>query len=260
MTITKLLTQSIVSSLTQALVPPFLPSSLDNNILWSDSDDISTITELVDKVSKWNDKSGKNNHAVQLTSTLQPITNLNKINNRNVINWDLTDDVMTITNSSSVNGMWATGATIIIVLKSVSVGGSSLGTIFQAGWHLRKEDGGTSIRLRSTFTGTNGIFKAENLHTIGESSFIMVTYDASNTVNRPIFYKNGGVMATTTTTAPVGSYNPTTNNILIGNRGAGDRAFDGDFGEFIWYDRILTTSERTLINNYLSIKWNIALA
>lgn len=74
----------------------FISSSEDSNILhhfiptdislqaWYDPADASTITEVSGSVSQWNDKSGRNNHAVQGVFNSQPRTGLT-INGLNVL-------------------------------------------------------------------------------------------------------------------------------------------------------------------------------
>ncbi len=64
-------------------IPPF--------VLWLDANDSGTITHIANSVSQWSDKSGNNNHAVQLTEASKPTI----VNNK--IQFDGLDDGLTLT-------------------------------------------------------------------------------------------------------------------------------------------------------------------
>ena len=63
----------------------FSPSDLNNNNLWLDASDISSITHSSNAVSQWNDKSGNNYHATVNSS--EPTTGSLSINGKNVLTW-----------------------------------------------------------------------------------------------------------------------------------------------------------------------------
>lgn len=71
----------------------FTPASL-NPELWLDASDKTTITEVSNAVSQWNDKSSNARNMTQATGTRQPTTNTNTLNGLNVISFDGTSDYM----------------------------------------------------------------------------------------------------------------------------------------------------------------------
>ncbi len=81
---------------------------------------------------------------------------------------------------------------------------------------------------------------------------ILVTYDSGNPTTAPIVYYNGVVQTLasnvngTGTVADVSDSNP----IVIGNRAAADRNFDGMLAEFAVWDRILSASEAGVMAHY----------
>ena len=89
---------------------------------------------------------------------------------------------------------------------------------------------------------------------INEFSFIAVTYNADATTNDPIFYRNAAVVAITEAATPVGTRDSDTGeDLLIGNRSAGDKTWNDLIGEVWGYNRILTPTE--IQRNYLATKW-----
>lgn len=80
---------------------------------------------------------------------------------------------------------------------------------------------------------------------------ILVTYDDSTPTVAPIMYFNGVVQTLQTTIAPVGAATvDSTNPVVIGNRVAADRAFDGMLAEFAVWDRILSAGEAGVMAHY----------
>jgi len=66
----------------------FSPLSVSQLILWLDASDASTIVPNGNKVSQWNDKSGKGDNYTQSNPDLQPFYN-EQINGLNVVTFDI---------------------------------------------------------------------------------------------------------------------------------------------------------------------------
>lgn len=77
----------------------------------------------------------------------------------------------------------------------------------------------------------------------GAFHHILVTYDAGSTSNDPIFYIDGVLSTTSDQIAPSGTVNSTTDTYVIGNRGAGDRTWNGLIAEFAIWNEILTAAD-----------------
>lgn len=78
-----------------------------------------------------------------------------------------------------------------------------------------------------------------------------VTYDGSATTNDPIFYVDGASVSITEAAAPSGNKNTGTTEFSIGNRPAGDRAFNGSLDSFIRIHGTIWTANEvaTMYNN-----------
>ena len=72
----------------------------------------------------------------------------------------------------------------------------------------------------------------------------LIVYDGGSTTNTPTWYVNGSAVSVSTLVTPVGTpFNPPTEALVLGNRPAGDRVFDGRFAEFAIWNRLLTAAE-----------------
>jgi len=237
--------------------------------LWLDTDDTDKITSSANKVSLFDDKSGNDNDAAQAIGDEQPETGTNTINGRNVIDWDIVDDNLSIASDASIDDLFATGGTIVYVTESDSLGEASLGRFTDktstGGWVFNKDpDGGGALTLTVLFSTTPGDFGTDGGTFSLTKSIIIITYDASNTTNVPIFYTDGAVTASSTFNAPVGTVASDSGiTALVGNNKppfALANSFDGRMGEVLWYKRIITDAERGQLNTHLSNKWGIPLA
>lgn len=63
--------------------------------LWLDASDMSTFPVTSGAISSWNDKSGNDDHALQATVANQPTIGTTKLNRKNVVVFDGSDDQMT---------------------------------------------------------------------------------------------------------------------------------------------------------------------
>jgi uncharacterized delta-60 repeat protein len=72
---------------------------------------------------------------------------------------------------------------------------------------------------------------------------IVVTYDESDPANDPSIYINGQLQTLNESSTPSGTAITNTDDYLVGNRGTGDRTFDGIIDELKIYNRILTPQE-----------------
>jgi hypothetical protein len=72
---------------------------------------------------------------------------------------------------------------------------------------------------------------------------VAVTYDDSDPANEPSIYINGQLQTLTPIMTGSGTAVDTTDDYIIGNRGAGDMTFDGIIDDLRIYSRILTSDE-----------------
>ncbi len=76
---------------------------------------------------------------------------------------------------------------------------------------------------------------------------VAMTYDGSSASNAPLIYYNGISQAVTTFTAASGTIGTNTDSYWIGNRGNGDRGWDGKLAEAAIWDRILSPVQIRLL-------------
>lgn len=78
------------------------------------------------------------------------------------------------------------------------------------------------------------------------------SFDASSSSNDPLCFINGKTRSVSESTAPSGTVNTPTSEIIIGNRSANDRAWQGGIADFTVWDAILTQSEFAAISQGVS--------
>jgi hypothetical protein len=90
---------------------------------------------------------------------------------------------------------------------------------------------------------------------LGVWHHLAVTYDSSATGNAPVMYTDGISQTVTTQAAASGTIGTNTSVYHLGNRGAGDRTWEGMLAEFAVWGRILNQAEIQL----LAGRWSPAL-
>jgi len=242
----------------------FSPAQLAGLVLWLDAFDIGTIIEFGGLVFAWNDKSGNANNATQLTTSLQPVTNANTINGKNVITYDGVDDVLDILANSSIDDLFSGGGSVFSVVNPLTAGGGNFGRIFDKGGETRnfiRDPSGGKVKYSHTseFSTLQGSFETVTEEiTLGVGNILSMLYDNSQVSNTPEFRINRSLIATSTTIIPIGTASSdAANDLMIGNDAGSTRTWGGYFGEIIMYDRILTADEITALEGYLSEKWGI---
>ena len=230
-----------------------------NRATWLDMSDTSAanMTASSGLVSKVLNKFGNGNNVQQNTSSAQPKNNVATQNGLPVLRFahdGAANDFMVFDS----NDVFDEPFTIFLVAQSNTTAavqgligrqvGSSLGSYVTR----RESDGGV---FNSFLFGTGGSSQAANT--------------SNNNANiHNIYFQNGGALnyainngAFNTGAVRSGYDNTTTNLAAIGaSNGSGSNPMDGWIGEVIVYNAILTTSEITQINQYLSRKWGIAIS
>lgn len=231
--------------------PDFNPLTL-TPFLWLDASDTSSITAVSNAVSQWNDKSGNSRHVSQGTAAAQPRTG-DLVNGRNALFFDGGDAL-----TRSASGFPTTGARTMFAVASYTGTASAYQHI--AIW------GNTQLTLNSSFALTtflDGSSYRGRIHFFMNNSSPMTTqtlqtaiphqltatYDGINTSQILGNGVAGQTLTAALTTATDGLF-------LVGDRTwqSGER-WTGHICEVILYGRLLTTGERTTVENYLRTKW-----
>ncbi|HEY0976202.1 MAG TPA: T9SS type A sorting domain-containing protein [Flavobacteriales bacterium] len=245
-----------------------------NNILWLDAS--YGITTAGSGISGWADRSGNNNHASQANALLQPNVFNASMNGYRTVEFDNDQtnyDYMVIPDNATLEGM--SGLTGFVVYRLNSGTSSGAPRCF-----FSKRDGVDTQEAYDWFIWNNGADITQHLDIDNTSHRASSTNPVSTGVN----YING---FTYHGAAPSDAndqvlYN---GNTAVGNRsegstsipnysshvyvgtlrghtgsGSGSSRFNGSMAEIILYNQTLNDAQRIIVNNYLSARYDIALA
>jgi hypothetical protein len=127
-------------------------------------------------------------------------------------------------------------------------GGNSLGRLFEKRYTgaeveiLYNDEVAHVYRYRRVWSGGIASWSIPQ-PTANVWHHIAVVYNASSPANRPQMYVDGVAQVVTQVSAPSGTPLANTDSYLLGNRGAGDRGWQGRLDDLRIYNRALTASE-----------------
>jgi hypothetical protein len=238
----------------------------DNNTLFDNNTGGNIVTADGTAVGRWQDKSGNNYHATQSSANLRAIFKRSIRNNKNTVRFDGVDDFYTGL-SSALLGANLTNKFSIFIVSIPDLTGRQ--AAYGGGGILRKmpvveTDNSWYLGYRSN--GSLAMSIIGNPNSISSNTTVVddaitlghVEYDGTagaNTVDRTKLFINTNQSAET---AGDGS----------GGWGAGDGElgrgytsssyyFKNDLCEIIIYNKILSSTEKVKLENYLNNKWRI---
>lgn len=230
----------------------FSPDDVSGLELWLDAADSGTITESSGSVSQWDDKSTAGNDFTQGTGSAQPTTGSVTIGGVNAIDFDGSSEFLSAA-SAIISGSNSTEDFTIFIVSNIASG--------EAGYVFSNANGtgqGVGIYANTTplyyLTDGTSVLGTDNISRSGGVEILMTQYADTNNVEFAVDGVAGG-----TNTRTYG-WNPTSQNMVIGNRPAGSSAatyLDGAIGEILIYNRSdLTVTEKNNIGTYLASKWS----
>lgn len=168
------------------------------------------------------------------------------------LDFDGVDDLVAVADSANITDIWDGGGTFTCWINTDSDGEADKGHIHRKVSHLetRNESGGkVELIFHSIWSVSNGDWSTTSTEvTLGEWTFVAITYNSDATGNNPTFYVNDKVLTVgsglTEDSAPTGTR--TTDggsDFVIGNAIGGNRSFEGDICEVRMFDRALSASE-----------------
>ena len=176
-------------------------------------------------------------------------------------NFNGTDtDVDFGTLTTALEDIFAGGGTLVAWMRPETAGETGFGRVMETtdsgaeGWAFYTRDdvstpaGQVRVNLGANTTGTSWQWYSSPFD-LNEWVMVTVSYDTASLSTAPVFTVNTATAAGGNFTGS-GTYVSDAGNLLIvGNRSAGDRTFDGDIEMVMLFDRTLSTAEITDIYN-----------
>lgn len=240
---------------------PFSPLSISDMKLWFDAADADTLTtDSGDYVTLWEDKSGKNNHAVEVGSEFNPKLVSNVMNGLPALDFSTHEYATLAAPWETLFSSDTSDYTIVIVFKFTDTLNKQ--TVFRAA------KGHTSGLAENTFlrgfNSANGnIYKLNDVRDFVSQSIddefgtdvnIVTLRKLSNTGS---VFRNKDQRGSTKTL--VNPLQLTDMTLYLGHQGGGTNgSFSGYIAEFIIYDKGLSDTEISQVGEYLGNKWGIS--
>ncbi len=231
---------------------PFTPSSLPGLQLWLDAADASTILLNGSNVAQWNDKSTNAYNVIQPTSTKQPAYVTNSQNGHNIVRFDGIIDILS--NSTAPNATTTLNTMIVAASVATNATYSGLVGLGDTGATNNSTIGDNPIQNTSGAFWCGGDtevspYSSDIIQNTGWHSLMKITdgtyingyFDNNNTI---VNYAHA--YSFTNPYVQVGSYLQSVTGGFCAS----------DTGEVIIYNRVLSSTERTQVYNYLKAKWS----
>jgi hypothetical protein len=222
--------------------------------LWLDADDASTIILNGSTVSQWRDKSGNARHASQATAANQPTYSATGLNGKGTLNFDGTNDSMTIIGGNiplhtALSGDNNHSATMLIFPEMTS----NLPVLF----HSPLGGGGYLFLFELNNPGLYWIYSSTGPQRVYNSGFTVNTpsFFTANKTNATTgdLYLNGAIQSSFT--GALGATPTISSAFLLGSYSTPSFNYKGKFGEIIFTEFSLSTTDRERLEGYLAWKW-----
>lgn len=207
------------------------------------------------QVSAWADLSGNGLNASQATSGLQPLFENPGTQGLAGIDFDGSDDALTVAANAAINDLWDGGGYYIFAGRKDGNGGGGFGSPvakenagLTTGWILYTS-GGSNIGFQVQFSTTDGLWTIPFSLT---TPFVLeVEYNSGATTNDPTITVNGVAATVTEAATPVGTrVSDASDALTIGCRPGLTRAWDGPHFAHGFSTTIPSTAEKAEIRRY----------
>ena len=227
--------------------------------LWLDAADSDTITEVSGAVSQWDDKSGNDRHAAQSASGSRPTYTSVKLNSRNVVTFDGTDDWLGCANSIFSDQLSFSWFAVVRRSTTDTIGGlfcERVASNSAAVQFLAVDT--TSVLNRPGAASASGNIEQTEYVSLPTTPQIVGSVQAATFGSA---FRNGLQVATNTATKAALTFRP----LLLGGQydsEAGSVAWQqfwpGYIAEFVVTMSTMSTSDRQKLEGYLAHKWGLA--
>ncbi len=214
------------------------------------------------QLQTWPDISGNGNDYSRSNTSERPSIVANVLNNRSVLRFDGNNDDMTGPNSNTALGGATQEITSFVVLRSTTTSEGRMlhytadnnenRTLFGPTINVTS-NGSLGFVTRTSASGSDLTIGDDNDWNDGTGHILVSQVD--NAVRE--VYIDGTLEANDTQDMLFTSTNNGTS--FIGSRNGNDH-YEGDLGEIITYNVSLNETQRRLVENYLSSRWNIGIA
>lgn len=218
----------------------FRPVNIANCILWLRGDKGITL-DGSSNVQTWADQSGAGNTVTQGTAASRPAYNTSQIGGQKCVNPNGTSSVL-----QTAGNISAFPLTAFAVAKATTQGATQraiFGGTAGNNHILYENNGGQAACLFGGSAGNTGAQTLTNPHV-----WMVTVNGASSTIGI-----DGAVTAATLASAAVDPLTvcaDLTNSIF----------WDGPIAEIIWYSRLLTAREQSIVSHYLGSRYGIAVS
>ncbi len=236
------------------------PGGVVNDMtLWLKSDKgVSGFTNA----SKWDDQSGNGFNVVQTNAVNQPVIQPNRINFNPTLQFDGSNDHLSLTGGILGNINTYTDVYAFVVSRTNTVSNSSLffetpsGAGPQFNFHSPWSDNNLYWDAGNTGTNRLSVNWGGTVNTPFMWSLQASTSSTPSGVRQDI-YRNGFRIANDNS---MSSFMGNNNNFFIGSTNAGGNFYNGDIGEVIIYTGPLTAIKTQQIQSYLALKYGITIS
>lgn len=234
-----------------------IPTDILNCQLWLDSSDSSTITlDGSNNVSQWNDKSGNDYHATQVSPSFRPEYSLNAYNNKPGIIFNGTSEWFA---DHSVAPIGENPYTLFLVCRpdsNISPQDDSIISFQDISFSTNQ--GKWEIRIDGILKYYDSSEHAIDSNSWLDTQFVLSAIANNSSIDGYINGTQGNLMPTAISSLP-------TNQVYfsIGQEFDGittpSNWFKGIIFEIILFNKILINNQRESMENYLSNKWGISI-
>ncbi|MBL7953289.1 MAG: T9SS type A sorting domain-containing protein [Flavobacteriales bacterium] len=248
--------------------------SSTNNILWLDAN--YHVTVAAGSVSGWSDRSGNGNNASQTVAAQRPVLTGSIFNGYPAVQFDNDQtnyDFLRVPDNSTLEGMnGLTGFVVYQLLTGTSANAPRCffskrdGVDTQEAYDWFLWNSGANVVQHLDINNTDHRASSSGNYVPGTTYLNGFTYHGStpSDVNDQVLY-DGNTAVGNRSEGATSIPNYTSDlyvGILRGHTGTGSNVsrFNGYISEIILYNSVLNDAQRIIVNNYLTAKYNIALA
>lgn len=235
--------------------------------VWLDAADTGTITQSGGAVSQWTDKSANAYAFTQATASYKPTTGANTQNGKNVLTLGTNDNLASTAASSVWKFLHTSAYTCFFALKyNVSTyGGHPISTgaaTAEVGLDSYQDNPGKFAHVVTRGVGGTYVIANTTGSSVLTTNFTYVTMigDCTNATaaNRSdIRIKQGSAIKNNTQSGAIDTSNPARTMQLFDYIAGGNEGIDGQMGEILIYESILSAGDILLNQQYLAGKWGV---